>query len=140
MSQSATPVVAFVYADWQAAYPEFSTTVTTAQQALGYFDQATLLQDNTGWLISDPTQLTTLLYLLTAHIAALFAGTNTQPASGLVGRISNATEGSVSVGTDLSGIPGSAAYFTQTKYGFAYWQMTAAYRTMRYIPNPRWGW
>lgn len=130
-------VVTFVYSDWTALYPEFSTTVTTAPQAQGYFDQATVLQENTGYPISDPTTLTTLLYLLTAHVALLFAGSNGNPVSPLVGRISSATEGSVSVGTEMPGATANSAWFQQTRYGALYWQMTAAYRTMRYIPNPR---
>jgi hypothetical protein len=57
--------------------------------------------------------------------------------SPLVGRLNHASEGSVSVGTDLGGIPGTAQWWVQTKYGFAYYQATAEYRTMRYRPGPR---
>ena len=83
--------------------------------------------------------------MLAAHIAQLNApqingqpgtGAGNAPAPNIVGRIANASEGSVSVSTQLDLPPGSSQWFAQTKYGLAYWQATAAYRTMRYIPGP----
>ena len=48
------------------------------------------------------------------------------PAPAIVGRISSASEGSVSVSSEYkdSGSP-SEAFFTQTKYGAMFWQATA---------------
>jgi len=128
--------VTFVYADWIVAYPEFSTIPEATAES--YFDMATgfLRNDGTSPVSSTSTQ-TTLLYLLTAHIAKLFGTVNGQAASDLVGRISSATEGSVSVSVDLPQLPQSAAWFSQTKYGLMFWQMTAAYRTARYVPGPQ---
>jgi hypothetical protein len=63
---------------------------------------------------------------------------NSTPSPNLVGRLNTATEGSVSVGTEMPGnMPASSAWWTQTKYGFLWWQMTKPYRTMRYIPGPQ---
>ena len=60
---------------------------------------------------------------------------NGEAASPLVGRINNATEGSVTVGTDMGQVPFTAAWFLQTKYGAAFWQATAPFRTMQYVPG-----
>lgn len=130
---SGTGVVSYVYTDWTGAYPELAATVTAVQGG-AYFARAALIQGNTP--LSRPTDLvqrTALLYLLTAHIAVLTAR---MAAGGLVGRISGATEGSVSVSTEMPMMPRGAAFFTQTPYGFEWWQATAAFRTARYIPPP----
>lgn len=76
------------------------------------------------------------LNMLTAHIAALNASINGQSPSPLVGRISNASEGSVSVGVQMDLAPGSAQWFAQTKYGIAYWQASLQFRSMLYFPGP----
>lgn len=138
---TATPVV-FNYTAWVARYPEFSAVGQPLAQA--YFDEATLYFANCGWTASLP-QAPTLLNMLTAHLAWLYAprdlngnpSATGQAASPLVGRISTASEGSVSVSTELnaSGSP-SESFFTQTKYGFSFWQATAQFRTMRYSPRP----
>ena len=148
-----TPAVTFVYSAWVARYPEFSAIGQTLAQA--YFDEAGSYCAND---VSNPAFCVTvyagqtplpllarLLYMLTAHIAWLSAPRDAngnpaatgQPASPLVGRISSAAEGSVNVGVELagSGSP-SEAFFTQTKYGFAYWQATAQFRTFQYAAQP----
>ncbi len=56
---------------------------------------------------------------------------------GVVGRISDASEGDVSVSAEWAAPPSvSAAYFLQTKYGAQFWQMTARYRTALFVPAP----
>jgi hypothetical protein len=136
MSGSATPLVTFNYTTWAARYPEFSTVQQmTAQE---YFDEATVYVNNTpnSLLAGNIPLLTTVLNMLTAHIAALSAlGPDGQLASTLVGRISNATEGAVSVATDFQ-VSGLAAWFSQTRYGAAAWQALAQYRTARYVRKP----
>ncbi len=126
--------VNFDYALWSARYPEFCSV--SSAQAQAYFTEATLYfrNDGTGPICNADQQLL-LLNMLTAHIAALNSGINGQPASPLVGRVNSASEGSVSVGTDLQLPQGSAQWYAQTKYGFAFWQATAALRTFRYAPN-----
>lgn len=131
-------IVAFNYAAWLASYPEFTSPggsiPVTEAQANNYFALATSMHANDG---SGPVTTAGLqsayLNALTAHFAALLAAPNGGTPSSLVGRISSATEGSVSVTTELSVPPSmSLAFFSQTKYGFIYWQMTAGYRTMQY--------
>lgn len=137
------PGVTFNYANWIAAFPEF--VGVDEPQAQIYFDIATLYFNNCGWtgaLRIAPT----LLNLLTAHIAKLLSplgcdgqpsSTGSEPAPSVVGRINSASEGSVSVGVELnpSGSP-SESFFTQTQYGFMFWQATAQFRTAHYRALP----
>lgn len=129
-------------------YPEFNTLPEPLLQS--YFDEAGVYLNNTDCsLVTNVTTRGVYLNMLTAHIAALYGGTNGNAPSGIVGRINSATEGSVSVGADMSGQPGSAAWYQQTPYGAAYWQVTAQYRTARpvlgisypptYAFGPAWG-
>lgn len=129
-------VVSFDYSTWALRYPELAASVPQplAQQ---YFAEATLYCDNSPCsIVTDLTMRAMLLNMVTAHIAALNAPLNGQASSPLVGRINTATEGSVSVGTQLDMPPGSAQWFSQTKYGLAFWQATAQFRAMRYVPGP----
>ncbi|MDR3534021.1 MAG: DUF4054 domain-containing protein [Rhodopila sp.] len=137
---SGTGTVAFDYAFWQAQYPQLAASVPPAQ-ALGFWAQAGLYLDNTGCSpIVDATpygKRAIILYMITSHIAALFATINGNAPSPLVGRINSASEGSVSVQTDVGDLPGSAQWFAQTPYGFAAWQAMAPYRTALYIAPPQ---
>ena len=126
-------VAVFNYGAWVARYPEFAAKVTQPL-AEAYFGEATLYLDNTDASIVPADAVTyqprlSLLNMLVAHIAALNAPNNGR--EGLVGRISSATQGSVSVSTDNGAQPGTAAWFQQTQYGASYWQATARYRTFR---------
>ena len=103
-----------------------------------YFAEAGLYLDNTDASpvpYNPPSDVTRLMLLnmITAHIAFL----RKPGASPLVGRVSNATEGSVSVATDVGQQSASAQFWLQSPYGFSYWQATASYRTARYVPGPR---
>jgi hypothetical protein len=68
--------------------------------------------------------------MLTAHMAYLTGPGSAQQ----VGVINNKSVGPVSVGYQIPNVPGTAAWFIQSKYGFAYWQGTAQYRLFRYRP------
>src|SRR5262249_32484280 len=100
--------------------------------------------DNTGaGPVTDATLQLNYLNMLTAHIGWLLAprGADGNPAAAgkpaptLVGRISNASQGSVSVGVEwpTSGNP-SVAWSLQTPAGGFYGQATAGFRTMQYSP------
>lgn len=131
-----TGIAVFDYNLWSARYPELSAFVSQ-KTAIAYFFEAQLYLDNTARSpVRDVNTRVLLLGMLTAHIAALNAPLNGQPSSPLVGRISGATEGSVSVQTEYQ-TPGSVAWYSQTKYGAQYIAATAQYRTMRYtVPPP----
>jgi hypothetical protein len=107
-------VVVFDYSAWAARYPELASSVSQslAQQ---YFNEAQLYCDNTPCsIVRNLCIRAMLLNMVTAHIAALNAPLNGEPSSPLVGRINSATEGSVSVGTQLDMPAGSAQWYAQT--------------------------
>lgn len=136
-------VVTFSYDTWTATFPEFlsagGTIPVTPTQAAQYFTQATMLHANDGsGPVNNSDQQLALLNMVTAHIAAIFAPPQGQAAaSPIVGRIKDATQGSVSVSAENDYPPGSAQYWQQTKYGSMYWEATKQFRRMRYYPNPR---
>ena len=125
------PAIVFNYGNWVARYPEFSNV--TQEQAQGYFDEATIYCANKLGPIPTTAILTVLLYMLTAHIAAIYSNPTgaATPSNQPPGRISQASEGSVNVSFDLS-LPAQAQFFAQTKYGLSYWQASAQYRQMQY--------
>lgn len=131
-----TGVVTFDYAMWAARYPEFDASVGEAQ-ASAYFTEATMYCDNErGSRIRDVGIRAVLLNMVTAHIAELArVDASGNLANPLVGRISNANEGSVSVAVDYKLTSGGQEWYAQTKYGAAYWQATAMYRRGRYHPG-----
>lgn len=123
-------VVVFNLQGFRARYRELAETADDLLQA--YFDEATIYLSNTECsLVRDLTKRALLLNMLVAHIASM----NSEGSSPLVGRINSATEGSVSVTTDMGAVSGSAAWFMQTKYGAAYWQATVSLRSFRYFPG-----
>ena len=127
-----TGVVTFDPAAFSERYPEFSTASTPLLTR--FFDEATLYCANTpAAIVSDTTERELLLNMLTAHIGAIYFGANGNDPSELVGRISDASEGSVSVRSEMNEVPGKAAWYMQTKYGASYWAATAKYRQMRYV-------
>lgn len=138
------PVVVFDYAAWEARYPEFVNVSQGYAQLC--FNEATLYCANVLRIVCDPCVLATLLNMLTAHIVKLYSPqVNGQPSTasgatanpGAVGRVSSATEGSVSVSLDLPNQPQAAAWYQQTQYGASFFSATAPYRTARYVPgNP----
>jgi hypothetical protein len=127
-----TGVVVFDVSLFKAANPEFTTVAPARLQQ--NFSYATLLLNNScGSLMVDAPTRETFLNLLTAHLTALFDGVNGQPPAGVVGRVSGATEGSVSVQLDMGQTNMDAAWYEQTRWGALYWAATAPFRTFRYV-------
>lgn len=127
-------VVVFNPEAFKLRYPEFSGM--NDPLANEYFNEATLYLNNTGFSpVRDLNQRTALLNMLTAHIAALNFGINGKPPVGIVGRIDNASEGTVSVHAEMGPASGTSAWFMQTQYGASFWQATAQFRTAHYIPG-----
>ncbi len=124
---------------WQQEYPELANRVTEAQ-AQAFFVRAGQLCNNTPDSpipycdkAGSPVRAI-ILGLLVAHMTVLFgpdADVNAPP-----GRITNASEGSVSAAFDLGPQTASSAWWNQTKYGALAWMMTAPYRTFRFYPAP----
>ena len=141
MSCVGTPPVVFVPSDWKTRYPEFTGVSDAAAQL--YFDEATLYCANRLNPVRTVAALTMLLYMVTAHIAALNSPTTSSGSDPLTppGRVASATEGSVSATFSVGSgpEPGSKGWFTQTKYGFAFWQASLAYRLFQYVPGRTFG-
>ncbi len=129
-------IASFDFPTFSARYPEFASLSPTL--AAAYFTEATLYHRNDGMgPVQDAATQLMLLNMLTAQIAFLNSGANGQAPTDLVGRISSASEGSVSVSVDLPSMPQGAAWFAQTKYGMAYWAATTNYRRGSYYPGPQ---
>lgn len=143
-------VAVFDYTVWLARYPEFDGAVGEARAALLFAEAGALYLDNSDASpVQDVSHRLMLLNMLVAHLAAIGGALEAggKP-SGLVGRVSSATEGSVSVSTDMGGLPGSYAWYAQTPYGLTYWQATKSLRSARYVasspymfePTRSWPW
>lgn len=131
-------VVVFNLAEFIGIWPEFTGVSGGAAGAM--FNLATLnLSNCCKSPVPNPAVRQSLLYMLTAHLLYMFTpGTwnaNT-PRNGFVGRISSASEGSVSVSAEFPATP-NAAWFLQTQYGTLFWQTTSSVRTAHYVPAPR---
>lgn len=143
-------IIGFNVGQFTQTFPEFA--YIPAPQLTNYFNLATqYVRNDGGGPVEDTQTQTNLLYLVTAHITKLLANLpNGQPASGAsgqVGRIQNASEGSVSVGLDMGSTTNQEAWFNQTQYGAMFWAASRPFRTMRWIPprrrrifNPWRGW
>ncbi len=131
-------VVTFVYSDWIQQYPEFAATVTQTV-AQNFFNRLTIggpIDNTPDSPIQNVDELTILLYLGVAHVAAL-AGALDASRLGTVGRVSAATEGSVNVTLEYVAPKGTlAAWWQQTSYGAQYYASTLKYRTAFYAPAP----
>ncbi|MFW5410782.1 DUF4054 domain-containing protein [Pectobacterium brasiliense] len=128
-------IVVLDIAKFRAMFPEFSNVDDALIPFL--FDPATDYLNNSEYsLVDDAVKRERLLYLLMAHIAYMRYGDNRKRGgSGMVGRIASATEGSVSVSTDLGPIEFRYAWYTQSPYGMDFWQATKVYRMAQYYPG-----
>lgn len=130
------PSVTFDYAVWSARFPALAAVVTS-DMAQSYWDEAAFafIDPDSDCPIANPRDRAMLLGLIVAHISWC-RGASAAGAAGLTGRISNVTEGSVTIGTQFKEMSGDQeAYFAQSPYGVQYWAMTAGYRTAHYIPG-----
>ena len=121
-------VITFDPVAWALLFPQFSNLNSNqlTQVILPVAEQYSA-NDGSGPVCNPATQ-TQLLNLMVAHVAQLLFGSTLQPLSPLVGRISSATEGSVSVVTDFPETP-TTAWYNQTQYGAAWLVMSARFIT-----------
>lgn len=138
----------FSYSAWSLRYPELVITnpatgqpIVTEPLAVMLFAEAGiyLANDDCSLVQADPITYQprlSILNMIVAHLAAIGPGI---AGSGLVGRITDASQGSVSIKTDLGALPGSATFWAQTSYGLSAYQALAGYRTARYVPPRRGG-
>jgi hypothetical protein len=130
------PAVTFDPAAFKARYPEFAAVTDPLLQT--YFNEAGLYLSNAdNSPVADLSRRAVLLNMLTAHVADLGGVLSADGKPRPVGRISQASEGSVSASFESDPpTPGSGAWFKQTQYGAAFWQATSSLRGFRYIPCP----
>jgi len=130
------PAVVFDPAAFKARYPEFAAVADPTLAAC--FDEAGLYLSNTdNSPVQNLTRRATLLNMLTAHVAYIGGLLSADGMPRPVGRVSQASEGSVSAAFEgVPPTPGSGAWFQQSQYGAAFWQATSSLRGMRYIPCP----
>lgn len=128
-----TGVVQFDLAAFRAAYPQFAAVPDAAIDQ--NFDTAQLLLQNTCCsVVKDANKRAQFLNLLVAHLTQLLNGINGNPAGGVVGRIADAKEGTVSVSTEFATVSELAAFYAQTQFGAIFWTAVAPYRLGRYVP------
>lgn len=119
--------VVFNFDEFNSYYPELNTTLAKAK--LG-FSMASLILSNTPCsIVCCVEKRKMLLYLLTAHVLCLQNRGN-----GTVGAVSNAHEGSVSVGYANLGRLGQN-YFGQTQYGLLFLELVKKYMSGFYVPE-----
>lgn len=124
-------IVTFDPAAFKSAFPAFSTV---PDSALTFnFNLATIQLNNSyGSIVQDEPTRAQLLNLVTAHITAILNGINGQAPTGTVGRVANATEGSVSVQLDFRTDSEAASFYAQSPWGALFWKLTAFYRSFQY--------
>ncbi len=137
-------VAVFNYAQFSALFPELVAGGVTEPVASSLFVVAGYLLDNTDCSpVEDLAARLVYLNYATAHIASLsgypVAAGGAPTPSGVVGRVSSATEGTVSVSSEWgASVSDSEAFWLQSQYGALFWNLTRWLRTMRYIaPAPR---
>ena len=132
-------VVVFDIAAFRARYPEFSKTADATLQAAFNDAQALYLDNTDGSPVTDVVKRAALLNLLVAHLLMLTTGNDDGPSvasqTGMSGQVTSVSEGSVSISAAALDLPGQAAWYALTRYGAMFWQATAIYRTMKYIPG-----
>ena len=121
-------VVEFVVAEFREEYPFFSNLTDTQLSSL--FRKACLrLRNDAKSCVKDIEVRKEFLYLIVAHLATLFQ--KALAGNGLVGRISSASEGSVSVSSEYSvSQVGGEKWWSQTQWGADYWTLSASYRVL----------
>lgn len=132
--------VVFNAAQFVMRYPVFAAYNTANPGGLQYFfDDAGLYLNNTDCSpITDLTKRQQLLWMITAHLAQLggvLAPGGAGSTASQVGRISEASEGTVKASFDMGTANGRAAFWNQTQFGAQYWMATAKYRSFRYVPR-----
>lgn len=125
-------VVEFNVAEFREMYPTITVQVATDAQLEMFFLEAELLFNNTPQsCVKDLKKRKIYLYLVVAHLATLQS--QVDAGNMLVGRLSSASEGSVSISSEYGTLGNSEKWWVQTPYGAKFWQMTAIFRTSLYV-------
>lgn len=137
-------VVVFDPAAFKAAFPQFQDVPDATLSALFAMIGFTYIDNTDESIVVNVDQRGAMMNFLLAHMLVLFGWVDTNgvvvPGAGAVGRVSSATEGTVSTSLEYK-VPASAAeaWYNQTPYGAAYWVMTAPFRSFHYVAAGRSG-
>src|SRR4051812_4005675 len=102
--------VQLTYNEWITRFPEFRDNISELQ-AEALFVEASVYHINDGsGPVRDPAAQKVLLGLVTAHLAASYYGTGGEGASGMVGQITSASQGSASLSVQPLAATGTQAY------------------------------
>lgn len=127
--------VTFDVALFKGRYPEFAAVPSVTLNA--FFTEACIYLANADKPVKNEARRLLLLNMLTAHVAYMGGALSADGMPRPVGRMSQASEGSVSASfEDVPATPGSGAWFKQSQYGAAFWQATTGIRSMTYVPCP----
>ena len=119
---------------FKARYPEFAA-VPDATLTACFMEAGLYLSNADNSPVQNLTRRATLFNMLTAHVAYLGGLLSADGMPRPVGRVSQASEGSVSAAFE-GPPPGSAQWFQQSQYGAAFWQATSGLRGFRYLAQP----
>lgn len=124
-----TEYISFDVADFKEKYP----SITLSDDRLEFaFEQATMLLNNekNGGVQMPDKKRKMLFYLLVAHLATLQSKIDS--GNDAVGKVTSASEGSVSVSLDAGQTSFNKTFYQQTQYGAMYLALTAKYRSFLY--------
>ncbi|WP_347220347.1 DUF4054 domain-containing protein [Chryseobacterium sp.] len=129
-------IFVFDPAEFKELYPQFSKF--TDKQLQWFFDQVeNTVLDNTATSCIDVKTRRKLFYYLVAHVAELQGRIDSRNSS-LIGRVSSATEGSVSINTDFPTSVGKlSSWLNQTPYGVSYLAMISPYLSALWFNGER---
>jgi hypothetical protein len=127
-------IVAFDLAAWRELFPQFSNVTDNQLTGPVWTMAQAYCRNDGGGPVCDVLVQTELLNLMVAHIAQLLYGSTTQPKTGLVGAVTSASEGSVSVSVSVA-INANNQWFMQTEYGAMFWTLALPFRLARYYPK-----
>lgn len=130
-------IVVFDPAAFIVEFPEFAAVSTARLQMFFGLAESTLLDNTDNSPVSSLDLRTQLFNLLVGHLLLVFGSAPTTPDNTPPGRISSATQGTITTQFEYILPQGSAMapWFVQTKYGAMYWMATAPYRSARYVGN-----
>lgn len=120
-------------AEFKEMYPVFQAVPDATLEI--YFELATTIVDNSKCSLVPCKKRLPLFVLLIAWMAEDFAR-----GAGIVGQVSSATQGSVSLGINALNAGQAAAPFMSNHYGELFWMATTKYRSFQYYPDPKKRW
>lgn len=127
--------ISFDPAAFIVVYPEFTSVDPARLTNMFNIAEGSLLDNSNNSPVMDSNYRLQLFYLLVGHLLLIFGAADpTAPNNAPPGRISSATQGTVSSNFEYIIPNGSsmAAWYLQTKYGAMYWNSTAFFRSARY--------